>query len=448
MKLTTKTRRQIKIQQALFYLLMIGLAVGLAQLSIKTNVQLDWTATQRHSLSETSKQLLRRLDTPIVIQAFISPSHDYQQPLKALLDRYLTETTQLKVHYIDSDFSPDLVRELNIQQQAELVVSAGEQQQHVYDLSEQGLTNAIMTVSRQHDKWLVFIEGHGERKPDHQANFNLSTWTNTLKQKGFKYKTLNLAKHPHIPRNAAAVIIASSERPWLEGEITLLQDYLNEGGNLLWLTEPDTQVLSALSEYLGISVIPGTLIDPNTALLGIPDPQFALITDYANHPIAQATTSVTLYPKATALEPLTESSQWQYLPLLATPANVWSDITPSEQAQFDPEQDTVGPLNIGYLLTPNPDTEQPNQRIAVIGDGDFLSNSFIGNASNLELGMALVNWLVEDDDLIQIPVKTAPDKQLALDNTAALFIGLGFLVALPATLLLIGLTLWWYRRKQ
>ena len=447
MKINSKTHRQLRIQNSVFYLLMIGLVILLAQLSIKTDTQIDLTANQRHSLSETTIRFLTQLDKPVTIQTFISETNELKPALTGLLSRYQHHQPALVVHYIDPDFSPEIVRELNIKQQGELVVSLGQQQKHVFNLSEQSLTNALISVSREQDKWLVFIEGHGERRPDHQANFNLSTSTTTLKQKGFKTKTLNLVQHQQIPRNTAAVIIASPEKSWLPGEINVLKDYLDNGGNLLWLTEPhENPTLTALAEYLELELLPGTLINPNTELLGIPDPQFTLITDYANHPIGQATSSVTLFPKAAAIAPKAENNLWQYQALLSTPTNVWSDLNPSPQAQFEQGIDTAGPLDIAYLLTSTQEDKQ--QRIAVIGDGDFLSNSFIGNAANLELGVALINWLADDDSLITIPIKTTIDNQLELSKMNSLFIGLSFLVILPASLLLIGLSLWWYRRKQ
>ena len=88
------------------------------------------------------------------------------------------------------------------------------------------------------------------------------------------------------------------------------------------------------------------------------------------------------------------------------------------------------------------------QRIAIIGDGDFVSNTYIGNAANLDFSIALINWLVQDDELITLPVKTTLDSQLDLSRNESLIIGLGFLLVLPSILLSIGFGLWWYRRRQ
>lgn len=457
MNINPKTQRQLKIQNIIFYLLIIVVVVLLSQLSIKTDIRTDWTANNRHSLSETTTGFLKQIDQEIIIQVFITPSHEYRITLEKLLLRYQEHSDKLKVSYINPDFSPELVRQLNIQQQGEMVISQGEQQQHVFDLSEQSLTNALIAVSRQQEQWLVFIEGHGERTPLHTANYNLSVWGEQLKQKGFKLQLLNLVEHSQIPVNAAAVIIASPEREWLAGEIDIIKNYIADGGNLLWLTEPENnQYLTNLSEQLGIEFVSGTVIDPNTEMLGISDPQFVLITDYANHPVGAATSGVTIFPQAVALENTIENPDWQYLPLLTTQSNVWSktntvDHQIDQTLTFELGTDTAGPLNLGYLLSRVTEEDGDNdteQRIAIIGDGDFLSNTYIGNGSNLELGIGLMNWLAADDSLISIPVKTTIDNQLELSQMQSLFIGLGFLIILPGFLLSIGTWLWWYRRKQ
>ena len=109
---------------------------------------------------------------------------------------------------------------------------------------------------------------------------------------------------------------------------------------------------------------------------------------------------------------------------------------------FDELTDGIGPFDIGLLLT------KQAQRIAIIGDGDFLSNAYLGNAGNLDLGVALINWLVGDDELISIPVTTGNDIQLNLSKIHSIIIGLGFFLALPILLLSIGTLIWWRRRHR
>lgn len=456
MKVTQRAQRLFRLQQVIFYLLLIAAVVLLAKLSVDYNRQFDWTANARHTLSDTSLQVLSSLEKPVQVDIFVSPEYQYRDAVTDLIQRYQRHSDKLEVSYIDPNFAPDRVRQMNIQQQGEMVISRGEQSQHVLDLSEQSLTNALITVSRQQQQWLVFVEGHGERSLFEQHDFSLSTWAGQLQSQGFKLHSQNLVKTPELPDNTAALVIASPTEEWLPGEIALIQDYLAHGGNLLWLADPEQTVsLSPLAEQLGIAFVPGTVMDPSSSMLGLDDPRFVLISDYANHPIGVAIKSVTLMADALAIETSKTEQQtdWQYLKLLRSQPDAWvesSAISQSNlpQQRYDAGEDMPGPLALAQILTrPHPDTDR-QQRIAIVGDSDFISNSHIGTVANLELSMALANWLAEDDKLIEIPVKTSIGTQLELDKSQSIIIGFGFLLVIPLILLAFGLGIWWRRRRR
>ena len=86
--------------------------------------------------------------------------------------------------------------------------------------------------------------------------------------------------------------------------------------------------------------------------------------------------------------------------------------------------------------------------MVVLGDGDFLSNAFLGNGGNLDLGLNLINWLSSDDELIAIPARTSPDTQLVLSEVAVATIGLAFLAVLPLGLAAAGFVIWYRRRRR
>ena len=130
----------------------------------------------------------------------------------------------------------------------------------------------------------------------------------------------------------------------------------------------------------------------------------------------------------------------------------WSELGDMSTANlntlsFDEDLDIPGPLMLSVLMEKPVSTTQ-QQRVAVFGDGDFVSDLYLGTAANLELAMALANWLVAEDDSIDIPVITTRDNQLVLTEHQSLFIGIGFLLGLPLSLLLIGISIWWIRRRR
>ena len=85
------------------------------------------------------------------------------------------------------------------------------------------------------------------------------------------------------------------------------------------------------------------------------------------------------------------------------------------------------------------------QRLVVVGDGDFLSNAHIDRQGNRALGLALLRWLSEDEDLPELPPLPTIAEPLELDETHRTLIGLGALVLLPGLFLIGGLGMRWYR---
>ena len=84
----------------------------------------------------------------------------------------------------------------------------------------------------------------------------------------------------------------------------------------------------------------------------------------------------------------------------------------------------------------------------MVGDGDFLSNTYLGNGQNLDLGNAIIEWLNHNDSFIDIGMVTAPDTQLDVSQAGAVALLLLFLVLIPFGLLATGITIWLKRRNR
>jgi hypothetical protein len=198
-------------------------------------------------------------------------------------------------------------------------------------------------------------------------------------------------------------------------------------------------------------------VDAGSQLFGVDNPTFVVITAYPQHEITGEMATVTVFPEVAALE-LHDSDAWTQLPLLTTLPRSWTELGElTGEISFDADTDErAGPLDIGVLLTRKGPAEEgmeatdepPEQRAIVIGDGDFLSNTYLGNGGNLGLGLNMVHWLSHDDALIDIQVHGAPDTTLELGRTAQAVIGIGLLFGLPILLLVSGLLVWLRRRRR
>jgi ABC-type uncharacterized transport system involved in gliding motility auxiliary subunit len=134
--------------------------------------------------------------------------------------------------------------------------------------------------------------------------------------------------------------------------------------------------------------------------------------------------------------------------ILETDERAWSETATLEgNVGFDAGADFPGPHRIGVALERDRGENQPAQRVVVIGDGDFLANQYIGNGGNLDLGLRLVEWLAQDDQLISVPPVRAFDTQLEFTRWQIIVFGFGFLVALPGLFVLNALAIWRRRNR-
>jgi ABC-type uncharacterized transport system involved in gliding motility auxiliary subunit len=440
-----------RLQGLVFAVLFIGIIGMLAWLSTQYVYQVDWTFGSRNTISEDSRRLLDGLDQPVNITAYVGPDERLRTQIRDLVGSYQRFKDDISLEFINPDTVPEQVRELGITGGNAVLINYRGASESIQALGEQQLTNALLRLSRREERWVAFVSGHGERTPFGETNFGLGAFATELERKGIRLQTLNLVEAA-IPSNTNLLVLASPRVELLPGEVAALQGYLEQGGNLLWLTEPGTlQSLEPLADQLGLLVLPGTVVDASSAMFGVENPSFVVVTVYPSHGITREVSTVSVYPAAAALE-VNDTTAWDVTPLLTTLERSWSELGALEgEIRFDEDSDErAGPLDIGVALTRNkPGSEEgKQQRVVVIGDGDFLSNTYLGNAGNLDLGLNIVHWLSHDDAFIDIRVRAAPDTTLVLGQTTTAIIGLGFLIGLPVLLLLSGIIIWLRRRRR
>ncbi|MDH5190894.1 MAG: GldG family protein [Gammaproteobacteria bacterium] len=464
-----------RIQTVMFVVLFMALIGLLAWLSTRYTFQADWTSGARNTLSEPSQELLSRMEPVIQITAYARETDGLRDGITEMIGRYQRYKENIELSFINPDTMPDQIRELGITQDGELRIKYEGRTEKAQSINEQTITNALQRLMRSGERWIVFLEGHGERRAHGQANHDMSEWASHLERKGIKIRSINLVNTPGIPDNTNVLVIASPQVDLLPGEVRIIREYINKGGNVLWLNEPGKlNGLESVAEPLGIEFQPGTIVDPVSQLFGVKHPAFAVVADYGHHDVTMDFNTITLFPMACGLE-IDAPEGWVGTPLLESSARSWSETGKLEgEVEFNKGSDINGPLTMGIALTrqkiTNGDEEENNtenntetssednpennvtnnidQRIVVICDGDFLSNSYLGNGGNLDLGLNIINWLSNDDEIIAIRAKTAPDIHLELTNVSSAVIGFGFLFILPLLLIGSGIFIWLKRRNR
>lgn len=459
MQITGKTRRQLLLQNLVYYTLLVITAGLIGWLSVYYNAEFDWSANNRNSLSKISRDVAKKIVGAIHVNAFVTDGEMMRPAIRALIGRYQRYKKDIELEFVNPQTSSARTREMNVSSMGEFIVQYGDVQERLQRLNEETFTNALQRLLRAEERWIVFVTGHGELDPYAQNNRGLAKFTERASQQGFAVQSLNLIAEERIPDNTAVLVIASPQKNYLPGEVDIIVSYIRQGGNLLWLTEPETVAgLEAVSKELGVKRLPGVVVDATAQLYGITQPDFVLVVNYPDAEFMRDFNEYTLFPQTVGVSidpgnPLQLSAST----FLQTLARSWTETGPIEgNIEFNNEAGEIaGPIDIGIRLSrdlhqsrQDDNTTLSSQRIIVVGDGDFLTNAYIGNGSNMLLGTNILNWLSHDDDLISIDAVSAPDAQLSISGTYVIVVSLLFLIVVPLTLIIAGIIIWLKRGKR
>ena len=453
MKITQQIRQQYRLQQIIFVALFISIIGLLAWLSTEYNAQGDWTTGNRNSLTDSSIELLRTIKGPIVIRSYQADDASIRQAVSEILNRYHQHKPDLSFELLNPDLDIEQSKQDGITNYSQTVISFNDQREIINVLSEQNIGNALLRLSRENKPVLFFLQGHGERNPTEQSAIGYSHLSQKLQTNGFSLRALNLLRDT-ISTDAGTLIIAGPGDKILPGEIEQIKDFLQQGGNMLWLQDPGVaEGFQNISELLNIDFIKGVVVDTDPQLrqvLQLSHPAKLPVISYKLHAITKKMQNFTLFITASAMN-IKQTPDWQSTPLLLTQKTSWAETQGFIlDVKYNKDSgDTQGPLTIGLALERSlSDKDNKQQRIVVIGDSDFLSNNNLGHGANLDFTLNVMNWLSKNENLISIQPKSAPDFKLELSDTNIAVIGFGFLLVLPGILLLTGIFIWFKRRNQ
>lgn len=440
--------RLVSHAKQLLFLIGVVVVVGFsAWLSGHYRIQWDWSSGARNSLSPPSQTLLERLAGVITITAYAGDKKILRARIQEIVDRYRRYKSDLHLRFVDPESVPDQVRRLGVGTDGELRIEYDGRVEHVTEHTEQAITNALNRVARSGERWIAFATGHGERSLLGLANHDLGEFGQSLQQRGFRVQPITLTNVHEVPANTAVLVVAGPTVAVLDEETKKIETFLDSGGNLLWLADPGSlHGLEGLAEKLSLKFGPGRIYDPSTPQYGVDQATFSIVSRYPSHAVTASFDLITLYPEAVAITAKPDGN-WRFDDIIKTSENAWSETSsPLTEAVFDETTDHPGPHTLGLSIQPDGAIGSSRQRIVVIGDGDFLSNAFIGNGGNLELGLNIVNWLSHDDEFIALPAKMAPDLSFNLSKTGALLMAFGSLFLTPALFRGAGVIIWWKRR--
>lgn len=312
---------------------------------------------------------------------------------------------------------------------------------------------------------IYFISGHYERSIYKLGERELAGHTllgasaNALSNHGFEIDTLSLVTSD-IPKDASALVLADPKVNLGTEELNKLQQYISAGGNMLILGEPGKQfVLNPLLRQLGVQLMNGQIAQPSKdetpdkvtpfALNTVTGISAALADVYKMNASYGKTVSL-MMPGVTAISS-TPDSAFAVNPLLVTAEKMsWLKagklVTDSAEVFFSPaEGDVDASLPVAMGLTRQ--VKGKEQRIALVGDADFLGNQRLESMGNLDFTNGIYSWMSYGEFPIYAPKPDPEDNLLYVSKRSANIQKIIFVWVLPEILLVFAI-IFLIRRKR
>mgnify|MGYP000385542929 FL=1 len=471
---------------AILATLAVLIVLGLINfLGIRYHLRTDLTETQLFTLAPQSRELLRNLPQPMKVWLF-TRDQNYQD--QELLDNYRRQSPNFKYEYVDPQARPGLAEKFGVQHLGEVYLEFENKHQLVQTvndnerLSEIRLTNRLQQIISNNTAKVYFLQGHGELKITNSQTNTQNSITQAvqgLTDENFTALPLNLTENPQVPDDATVVIVAGPKQELFSGEVQALQDYLNRGGNLLLMINPNSNPkIDNLLKDWGVKLDNRLAIDISGQSLGL-GPAAPLVTEYGQHPITkQFGNGISLYPLARPLE-ITSVSGVESTPLLRTkphPSSWAESDQQSEKLEFNEGKDLKGPLTLGVALTrklstqvtpiptssptstsspiPTPSPTNANSqpttkesRLVVLGNSDFAKNGLFEQQLNGDVFLNCVTWLSQQDQQpLSIRPKEPTNRRITMSTAKANLLSISSLLLLPFLSFGAGAIIWWRRR--
>ena len=444
-------------------LAMFGVVEAIAY---RHNARIDLTPGKFYTLSQHSLRILDQVDKEVKIVGFFGREDARNNYLRDLFWRIEDRQPKIKTRLVDLNRNPALARSYQADAYGSVVVECGPRRKVFSNAREEILVAAILQVTRDYEKTVYVLTGHGEGDiNESDRNRGFSTLRNVLQQEFYHVKTLALFGAQQIPKDAAAIVIAGPRRDILPEEELKLEGYLRSGGSLLVMLDPGASPSMAAFLHRYRVDMPAEVVGESDYELSAGEAITSLVAEKSRE---SSVTTIPGLPLFSLYGPIDieagDTENIDVLPLLTTSRSSWSIPLRGkelpENLEFDAKRgDRRGPFAVGVSVAvriPNAAPAAEDQavrragRMIVYSDSDFANNQFIERVGNHDLVINSVNWLALEDTLIGVrPERKVSGKEqfyLSSRQNRTLFT-LG-VVAEPAIFVVLGALVFVRRRMS
>ena len=467
--------RSLKTRTALYgmnasvvILVFLGILIFINILTYRHKFRWDLTETSVYTLAPQTQKIAAHLPRKVKMTAFFETGNPRRNEFQRLADGYKELTDKIEVAFVDPIRQPAVTKRYGVTTFGTVVLESGKQETKIKQATEENLTNALLQVTRDQQKKIYFLSGHKEKSIEDKEKNGYSQAKQSLERDHYKVEQLLLLQTGRVPEDADVLIINGPEKALQESEIAAVEAYLNQGGAVLLLLDPQQDAgLTPFLERWGVDIRDDMVIDPLAKLFGS-DYTTPIVSQIADHPITREMGQQTIYPMVRSVSAITTEGLETTEILFSGPKSWAEKEYRSGKVKFDPGIDLQGPVSVavvsskeiksGNSAEPKPDASPDDPKseppapvnkahLVVVGDSGFADNQYFSLYGNGDFFLNTASWLAKEENLISIRPRTRKWSPITLTETQGNLTFMLGIIAFPGLVILAGLRVWWKRRS-
>ena len=429
--------------------------------------QLDLTSNKQYTLSDQSLTAIKNVQDDVNILVLIVENANntvLNREVTDMVEEYTKRSNKLKMKQYNLTQEPALASKYGITGSS-IVLEQGDRYK-VVDIAglftaygdgtdgsyqftgEEKLTQALMNLSTTETQKMVFLTGHEELSLNQMGALRSS-----LEQNNVTTEELQLNQAGKVPEDADVLAIIGPQRDVSDAELKAIRTYMNNGGKLLVSLgfaedmKSSWKNIDALIADYGVVDEHAVMVDNKQASTMGP---LWVVPEYGSHAITDKLAENKLYPMLSLSIALSSKEQDKYnlSPLMYSSSDSYGEKYIGGLLQNETNNDTAvdvqGPVELGYAV----DTKDGKPKAIILGSSIFMQDSEIASGGNRDLILNIVNYLIEKEDGLTIRPRVQEGFEIAyLNGKQARTIFFAAIVVFPLIFVVIGVFLWWRRRR-
>lgn len=437
---------------------VIGILVAVNVIASRGARAADFTKSGLHTLSPKSVQVIKQVDSDLIVTGFFRPDElGSKRDTQALLDLYTQQSPHVKVRFLDPDQNGAEALSLGVTVAGSIVLQYKGRPAVVLNLASQteaDLTGAILRLESSRAPVVCWAAGDGERdlKDTNQVS-GYSSVAELLKTSNYKVEDVLLVQQG-VPPSCDILALVELGRSLSDNSARAIKQYLSQGGKLLLGVDPwlDPKVLASVNTVLkpyGAGFDGALIVEPDPAHSAKDDATVPVVYAYGQSPITRNLAGKYVFlPLAT---PIVSTPTGDTTAVNLASSTDRSYAVAQQRTNLDKRAiDRTGP----FVLLQALEQKHPagkTTRILLSGSSGLAENRTMppfADGSNPDLLLASLDWLSEQDSLISIGPKPAGAGPLTLSDRDVRINELLALGVMPLLVIAIGALVFVRRRRD